>query len=76
MQPYVTPHPGRSPGATTRTRIVQRDDYQLDVKVTAVVGNQWRLQILKYIPETDWTTVEFYLTDEQLALFKEAINGS
>ena len=76
MQKYVTPAPGRTPGRTTRTRIVQREDYQLDVKVTAVAGNQWRLQILRYIPETAWTNVEFYLTDDELVAFKRAINGS
>jgi len=71
MQKYVTPAPGR----TSRTRIIQREDYQLDVKVTSVVGNQWRLQILRYIPETNWTTTEFYLTDDELELFKQSLNA-
>lgn len=76
MGPYTTPAPGRTPGRSTRTRIVQREDYQLDVKITAVPGDQWRLQILRYIPETAWTNVEYYLTDDELAAFRQAINGT
>lgn len=76
MGPYTTPAPGRTPGDSARTRIVQREDYQLDVKITAVAGNQWRLQILRYMPETAWTNLEFYLTPDELVAFRQAINGT
>lgn len=71
MQKFVTPQPGR----TTRTRIVNREDYQLDVKVSRIIGAQWRLEILRYIPESDWVKTELYLTDDELERFRQAIDA-
>jgi hypothetical protein len=71
MQPYITPHPGRTP---PREMIVNRSDYKLDFTLTEFRQNQYLLAINKFIPETGWCEQKFFLTPEELARIQDVIN--
>ena len=71
MQQYVTPHPGRTPGAN----IVNRLDYKLNFDIKEFRQNQYVLTIDTFIPEHGWISKQYFLTPEELVRVQEAING-
>lgn len=71
MQPYVTPHPGRTPSAN----IVNRADYKLDIAVTEFRPEQFVLTIDKFIPEHGWCSQQYFLDAAELARVQSALNG-
>lgn len=72
MQKYVTPAPARTPGGN----IVNRADYRLNIQLQEFRRDQYMLTIDKFIPETGWCEQKFFLTPDELAAFRRAINGS
>ena len=72
MGPYVTPHPGRTPGPN----VVDREDYKLDVKLTEFKPEQYQLTIKRWIPENGWQHYEYFLTPEELKAVQQSINAS
>lgn len=71
MQPFVTPAPGRTPGY-----IINKDWYRLQVTVNELPDGQQHLKIRRWAPEMGWRLTELFLTPDELALFKQAINGT
>ena len=69
MQKYVTPQPGRTPGAN----IIDEPHYKLNVELTELRNENWQLVISTWIPETGWTKKELFLTMEELKRFQETI---
>lgn len=72
MQKYITPAPGRTPGAN----IVDRTDYKLDFNLREYRPSEYLLAISKFIPETGWREQKFFLTTEELAKIRAEINGT
>lgn len=70
MGPYVTPAPGRTP-----TYITNKDWYKLDVAVNQLKDQQYHLVIRRWTPEQGWLRTELFLTEDELELFRQAING-
>ena len=71
MQPYITPHPGRTPGAN----IINTVNYKLDMKVTEFRPAEFVLTIDKFIPEHGWISQQYFLTPEELERVQTALNG-
>jgi len=72
MQPYVTPQPGRAPGAN----IVNRADYKLDVQLTEFRPQEYLFSINRYMPETAWQRQQFFLTLDELNEIRKQLNES
>ena len=72
MQPYVTPQPGRTPGAN----ITDRADYKLDIALQEFRQNEYLLTIKRWIPETKWTEQKFFLTPEELVRLQDQLDGA
>lgn len=72
MQPYVTPHPGRTP---PKANIVDRQDYKLDIAVTEFRPEQFVLTIDKFISEHGWISQQYFLTPAELERVQSALNG-
>ena len=59
MQPYVTPHPGR----TYRPNIVDNDDYKMHILKRQYFDGEYEILIERWIPETGWSKTQI-LCDE------------
>jgi hypothetical protein len=70
MQKYVTPQPGRTPGAN----ITDQDHYKLDVRLSQPEYADHLLVIKRWIPEHGWTKLEIFLTDAELANIRREVN--
>lgn len=57
MQPYTTPHPGRTP-AKHGPNIVDRDDYKMHIVKTEWRPGEFEILIERWIPETGWTRTQ------------------
>ena len=66
MQPYVTPHPGRTPGPN----LVNLDDYKMHILKREYQSGEYEILIERWIPETGWTRTQLLLTKEQLDKFR------
>lgn len=62
MQPYVTPHPGRSPGPN----LVNTDDYKMHILKREYQPNEYEILIERWMPESGWSRTQLLLTKEQL----------
>lgn len=62
MQPYVTPHPGRTPGPNIANNL----DYKMHVLKREYQSGEYEILIERWIPETGWTRTQLLLTKEQL----------
>ena len=72
MQPYVTPHPARTP---PEANIVNRSDYKLDFAVTEFRTGEYVLTIDKFIPEYGWISQQYFLDAAELARVQTALNA-
>lgn len=72
MQRYVTPAPGR--WSPPKGNITNRDDYKLDVKLTEYQQNQYVITIERFIPESGWTTQQYFLDPEELARIQDILS--
>jgi hypothetical protein len=68
MQPYVTPHPGR-----TGPNLVNTEDYKMHILKREYSPNEYEILIERWIPETGWTRTQLLLSKAQLAKFKEIL---
>jgi len=66
MQPYVTPHPGRTPGPN----LINTDDYKMHVLLREYQSGEYEILIERWIPESGWTRTQLLLTKEQLDKFR------
>jgi hypothetical protein len=72
MQPYVTPHPGRTP---PEANIVNRSDYKLDFTVSEFRTGEYVLTIDSFIPEHGWISKQYFLDAAELARVQAVINA-
>jgi len=61
MQPYVTPHPGRTPGPN----IVNRLDYKMHVLKRQYSDGEWEILIERWIPETGWQRTQMLMSQTE-----------
>ena len=73
MQPYVTPHPGRTPA---RGNIVNRTDYKLDIDVTEFRPGEHVLTIDTFITEHGWISRQYFLSAVELQRIQQILNGT
>ena len=72
MQPFVTPHPGRTPRENAST-IIDTDHYKLKVELSKLTGDNWQLEIIRWIPETGCSRLELFLSTDELKKVQKAI---
>lgn len=70
MNRYVTPAAGRTPGAN----IADTDHYKLDIELTELRNENWQLTISRWIPESAWTRLELFLTNDELLKIKKVFD--
>lgn len=69
MQPFVTPHPGRTPGPN----IVNRADYKMHILKRQYRDGEWEILIERWIPETGWTRTQILCDDNELQKIQNAL---
>jgi hypothetical protein len=73
MQPYTTPHPGRTPA---KGNIVNRTDYKLDFGCVEFRPGEHVLTIDRFIPEYGWISQQYFLSAEELYRIQQVLNGT
>lgn len=68
MQPYVTPHAGRS-----QPNIVNRDDYKMHIVKRQYHQGEYEILIERWIPETGWTRTQIMCNAQELVKIQQAI---
>jgi hypothetical protein len=53
--------------------IVNKEDYKLEVEITPIKGNQYRLLISRWIGDYAWTHTEIFLQKEELLQLQAAL---
>lgn len=62
-------------GGTVKSNIVNTDHYKLDFRLTELRNENFQLNIGRWIPETGWTTIELFLTLDELKKIQEAVSA-
>lgn len=70
MQKFVTPLPGRTPGAN----VIDTLNYKVNVKLTELRNENWQLEFETWTPEHGWTRRELFLTMEELGRMQRALS--
>ena len=73
MQPYVTPHPARTPD---KGNIVNRTDYKLNFDLTEFRPSEHVLTIDRFIPEYGWVSQQYFLNAEELKSIQTVLNAA
>ena len=55
--------------------IIDNDSYKLKLTVKQIKPNQQLVTIGRWIPETDWVNLQLFLSDSELELMKQSLNG-
>jgi hypothetical protein len=72
MQRSLTPARGRTPPAN----IIDSDHYKLAFELVELRNENWQLTVSRWIPETGWTKMELFLTNDELESIRNQINGT
>jgi hypothetical protein len=79
MKHYLTPNPGlgqAKPQPQPEGNIVDSEHYKLDITLKQFRKGEYLFKIAKYIPEIGWREQNFFLSDRELELIRNIVNGS
>ena len=70
MQPYTTPHLGRTPGPN----LINTEDYKMHIVKAEYRPGDFEILIERWIPETGWTRTQLLLDQEHFDKVKSILS--